>query len=217
LSSADAAGFVLAGGKSSRMGSDKALVDFAGRPLIARALAILAQAGLPAEIAGAGPSVRVSLETFAPVIEDSTPGLGPLSGICSALASSSALHAVFLPVDLPFLPPSLLVDLLHNAQTAGSAVTIASVSGFAQTFPAVIDRAALPALLNELRSGCFGCFAAFQAAAASLKQSVQTIALEPLIEGGQISDPRGRPPEEWFLNLNTQADLARAEALENRQ
>jgi len=68
------------------MGRDKAQLTFRGRPLIEHALAILAQAGLPARIAGAPPPARVSLEAFAPIIEDASPGLGPLSGICAALA-----------------------------------------------------------------------------------------------------------------------------------
>ena len=136
----DAAGFVLAGGQSSRMGQDKALLLFAGRPLVAHALSILTQAGLPASIAGARPSARTALESFAPVVEDPESGLGPLAGICAALASTSARYAVFLPVDLPLLPPALIGFLLHHARITGRAVTVPAVAGFNQTFPAVLDR-----------------------------------------------------------------------------
>jgi molybdopterin-guanine dinucleotide biosynthesis protein A len=212
----DAAGFVLAGGQSSRMGRDKALLDFAGRPLVEHALDILKQAGLPATIAGAAPSARASLEAFAPVIEDAAPGLGPLSGICVALASTSARHAVFIPVDLPLLPSSLLAFLLRIAQITGSAVTVAAVSGFAQTFPAVIDRAALSVLRNELNAGRNGCFAAFQAASRCLDQPLRSVDVELLAQSGQVYDPQGRPPVHWFLNLNTPADLERAEAFQTR-
>lgn len=195
------------------MGCDKALLQFAGRPLIAHALAIFEQTGLAAAIAGASPTARATLEGFATLIQDPAPGNGPLSGICATLGVSSARYAVFLPVDIPFLPPSLLISLLHQARTTGSAVTVPSLSDFVQTFPAVIDRAALPALKNELDSGRFGCFSAFQAASAALHQQFTTVAIEPLLASGQFSDPRGRPPSDWFRNLNTPADLARAEAL----
>ena len=72
------------------MGSDKALVEFGGRPLIAHAVGILKAAGLPVSIAGARPENRASLESYAPVISDAEPGLGPLGGICAALQSTAA-------------------------------------------------------------------------------------------------------------------------------
>ncbi len=216
-SQSDAGGFVLAGGQSSRMGRDKALLEFAGRPLVERALAILEQAGLPGAIAGVQPSARAPLEAFAPVIEDAAPGLGPLSGICAALAATSTRYAIFLPVDLPLLPPSLLIFLLRHARITGSAVTVASVSGFAQTFPVVIDRAALGVLQNELDAGRKGCFTAFQAASRCLEQPLRSVAVEILVQSGQVWDQQGRPPVHWFLNLNTPADLERAEAFQMRR
>jgi molybdopterin-guanine dinucleotide biosynthesis protein A len=209
----DAMGFVLAGGQSSRMGRDKALLEFAGRPLVAHAFDIFQEAGIAAMIAGAPSSARASLQAFAPIVEDASLGRGPLSGICAALSTTSARYAVFLPVDLPLLPASLLVYLLRSARIAGSAVTVCSVSGFTQTFPAVIDRAALPALQNELDAQRHGCFSAFQAASAATGKSVSSIAVELLAQNGEVSDPLGLPPIRWFLNLNTPDDLARAEAL----
>lgn len=212
-SAPDATGFVLAGGQSSRMGRDKALLQFAGRPMIAHALSILSQAGLQAAIAGASPAASAALSKFASIIHDSAPSTGPLSGICAALAATSTRYAVFLPVDLPFLPASLLVFLLRHAQTINSAITVPIVADFAPTFPAVIDRAALPALQNELNSDRSGCFSAFQAASAALQQPFSTVAIEPLLASGRLSHPQGHPPADWFINLNTPADLARAEAL----
>lgn len=203
------AAFVLAGGQSSRMGSDKALLDFAGQPLIARALGILREAGLTASIAGA----RAALESFAPVVADSESGLGPLGGICAALQSTSARRALFIPVDLPLVPASLLAYLVRHAQTTERAITVVSVSGFAHTFPAMIDRAALPALAAELRAGHRGCFAAFQTAAASRGQAVDEIAVELLVQAGQVAHPAVLPAFEWFLNVNSPQDLARAQAL----
>ncbi len=210
-SNCNAAGFVLAGGQSSRMGRDKALLPFAGQPLIARALSILREAGLSAAIAGASPRSLSSLAALAPVVEDRQPALGPLSGICAALASTPARHAIILPVDLPLLPPSLIVYLLHHARITGHAVTVSSVNGFTQTFPAVLDRTTLPALQNELQAQR-GCFSAFQAAAAGLGQSVASIGTEILAQSGQVAHPLGLPPVRWFLNVNTPQDLEHAQA-----
>jgi len=211
----DALGFVLAGGQSSRMGRDKALLEFAGRPLVAHALDLFQEAGITAMIAGtASPALR-SLPIFALVVEDASPGLGPLSGICTALSIISARYAVFLPVDLPLIPPSLIVFLLRHARMTGSVVTVPSISGFAETFPAVLDRAALPALQNELDSQRYGCFSAFQVASAAAGQSISSVAVELLAQTGEVFDPLGLPPVLWFLNLNTPDDLVRAEALRN--
>ncbi len=202
-------GFVLAGGRSSRMGADKALIRLAGQPLIAHALAILQQAGLDASIAGA----RSSLSDFAPVIQDAYPDRGPLAGICSALVSTSARHAVFLPVDLPCLPASLVSFLLHHAGVAGGAVTVTSINGYAQTFPAVVDREALPVLEASLKGGQGGCFSAFKAAAAQTRQPLSVLAVELLVQSGQIAHPDGLPAVFWFKNVNTPEDLDRAETI----
>ena len=203
----DAVGFVLAGGRSSRMGADKALVLLDGQPLVAHALGILRDAGLAASLAGGQPA----LATFAPLVEDSRPGLGPLSGVCAALASTASRWAIFISVDMPLLPASLLHFLLDHAQITKTPVTVASVNGFAQSFPVVLDRAVLPMLLSELQSGRRGCFSAFQAAAESLGEAMTVIPIEPLVQCGQLYHPRGLPATRWFLNVNTAEDLRRAE------
>jgi molybdenum cofactor guanylyltransferase len=200
-------GFVLAGGQSSRMGRDKALVELAGRPLIAYALEALRDAGLRAQIAGA----RSELSAFAPVVADREENAGPLSGVCAALAATQADFAVFLSVDLPLIPASLLRYLTWDAAMTGSAVTLASVNGFQQTFPAVVRCDALPVLEEELHDGRASCFAGFQSAAASTGETLRILGAESLAQSGHAAHPLGLAAARWFHNVNAPADLEMAE------
>jgi molybdopterin-guanine dinucleotide biosynthesis protein A len=204
----DAAGYVLAGGRSSRMGSEKALVHFAGEPLVVHALRTLRGAGLMASIAGA----HSPLDSFAPVVPDAEPDRGPLGGICAALSATTARWAVFLPVDLPLMPASLVTYLLEEAQEPGTAFTVAAVNGFVQTFPVVVDRAALPELRRALEHSRGGCYSAFQSAAAGLEQAVKIVSVEQAVTAGKLAHPEALPVACWFLNVNEPKDLLRAEA-----
>lgn len=208
----DVAGFVLAGGQSARMGTDKALVPLGGQPLVLHALTILRETGLRGSIAG----TRATLDSFAPVIEDSEQDQGPLGGICSALASTETRWAVFLPNDLPLLPTALLAFLLARAQRARAAISVVETNGIVQTFPAVIERSALSGLRAALTNGNRGCFSAFQTAARDLGQTVMSISLKSIIETAQVTHPTGLPADCWFLNINSPADLARAQMLLER-
>ena len=202
----DAVGIVLAGGQSSRMGVDKAFVDFCGRPLIEHALGILREAGLPVSIAGSRPD----LKNFAQTIDDLGSFGGPLGGICGALHASSVPWCVFTPVALPLIPPSLIILMREIAHVTGNAVVVPSVNGFVQTFPAVLNRAVLPVLKAELAAGRGGCFSAFHAAGKVLGQQVHVVATELLVQAGQLKHAEGLPVARWFFNINSMADLERA-------
>lgn len=204
----DAAGFVLAGGRSTRMGEDKALVEIGGRPLIAHALEVLGGAGMEARIAGA----RSDLNSYAGVIADEERNRGPLGGVVSALAQSREEWAVFVSIDMPLMAPELVGYLVEDARRTNCAVTVASISGFAQTFPAVVRGDAEPGLRRELEQGSGGCFAAF-AAAARGGGGMRVIAAEALAQAGQVTDPRGFWPYQWFLNVNSPGELERASAI----
>jgi molybdopterin-guanine dinucleotide biosynthesis protein A len=199
------------------MGTDKALVEFAGRPLVAHAVDLVRGAGLPVFIAGA----RSPLEVFAPVVPDVRADRGPLGGICAALESLKdssphlaagalkprARYAVFLPVDLPFLPPSVLLYLLYHSRITGSAVTLLSVNGIPQTFPVVLTPDSLPELERQLGSGKGGCYAAFQETAAARGENVSILPAEVLVQSQKIAHPVALPVTRWFLNVNTPDDL----------
>lgn len=209
-----AEGFVLAGGQSSRMGREKAILQIAGVPLVQHALGILRAARLEARISGA----RCDLSAFAEVVPDvpTANGLGPLSGICAALEMSSAQYVIFVPVDLPLIPGNLITYLLNHSAVTRSAITIVSVAGFLQTFPVVVDRAVSPMLQTSLRSADLKCISAFRSAANALARNVSVLPVELLAAAGQASHPFGLPAYCWFQNINSPHDLAYAETLVRR-
>ena len=196
------------------MGRDKSLIELAGKPLIRHAVDVLGAAGLTPRIAGA----QSDLSQFAPILQDDACGcgLGPLSGICSALAVAATHFAFFLPVDLPLMPGSLIAYLLHHAEITQSAFTVVSIAGFVQTFPVVIDRAALPMLRSSLLSPDRNCLRSFRAAADTLVKPFSVLPVELLVQAGNVFHPQGIPPALWFLNINSPQDLVRAEHLADR-
>jgi molybdenum cofactor guanylyltransferase len=200
----DANGFVLAGGQSSRMGSDKALALFSGTPLIQTALNILLAAGVPTRIAGS----RTSLKAFAEEIPDTFPEAGPLGGVHAALSVSSAEWNIFLPVDMPLMPSSLLTCLLQRAKRTGALVTVAQLNGRIQPFPVALHREILPFITQRLQTGNSACHAAWQAIPPALGSSLDSPPVEYLHQCGQCQHPLALPPYLWFQSANTPADLS---------
>lgn len=105
LPSGPCIGVLLAGGSSSRMGQDKAMLRWAGRPLIEHQIGVLRQAGVS--------SVLVSgVRPLHAGIPDLLPGRGPLGGIAAVagrIADGSQL--LIVPVDMPLIDAALLARL----------------------------------------------------------------------------------------------------------
>lgn len=97
-------GFVLAGGRSTRMGQDKALLLLEGIPLVQRAVAKLHAVASEVFLLGN----REELAPFAPLVPDLRESCGPLGGMEAALSRASHDWSLILPVDMPFLPLALL-------------------------------------------------------------------------------------------------------------
>lgn len=107
------AGFVLAGGESRRMGTDKALLNVAGEPLLERvARAVEDAAGCVTII---GPPERYA-HLGRRVIPDEKPGLGPLGGIVTALGATDAEYSIITACDLPEISTEFLARLLAFAR-----------------------------------------------------------------------------------------------------
>jgi molybdopterin-guanine dinucleotide biosynthesis protein A len=184
------------------MGQNKALLELLGQPLIRLALGVLQGTRLDPWIAGGAPE----LARFAPVLPDQQSGLGPLSGICAALAASRHPYAVFLPVDLPLLAPHLIHVLLDHAERSQAAVALFTREGFIESFPVVLHRDTLASLQASLDSAQRGCLRAFQTAATTLGKPIELLPVE-----NYPQDPHHPiPPAHWFMNLNTPEDFKRA-------
>jgi len=153
----------------------------------------------------------VSLRAFAPVVEDSGPGLGHWAASVRRLRRRRRTGRFFFLLICHCCPLRWLF-IYGRARITGAVITVPSVNGYAQSFPAVVDRAALPQLRAELEAGRRGCFAAFQAAAESLGQRVTVLAVELAVQSGRIAHPKSLPAARWFLNVNAEEDLRLATA-----
>lgn len=101
---------ILAGGASTRMGRDKAWVEFKGRPLIHLAVETVRAFGVrQIFISGRGDQDFTALKC--PVLLDLKPGFGPLGGIERALQACSAPLLLVLAVDMPGMTVEFLRQL----------------------------------------------------------------------------------------------------------
>lgn len=107
-----ASGFITAGGRSSRMGRDKAWLEIAGRPMIEHVIAALQP--VTSSLAIIANHEKYKRLGF-PVIADTNPGIGPLEAIRTALANSLTPFVVLTGCDMPFVTSELFAFLLNIA------------------------------------------------------------------------------------------------------
>lgn len=144
-------GVVLAGGRSSRMGEDKATLEWEGEPMVARQLRLLRDAGVKDLVISRAPD-QPRLPVEAPVILDAEPGLGPLSGIVGALERGGGVRPVFvLAVDMPGVSVTLLRRLL--AARGRSSGVVPRAGDHWEPLCALYPAEALDAARLEMESG----------------------------------------------------------------
>jgi molybdenum cofactor guanylyltransferase len=125
--------FILAGGKSLRMGRDKAFVELGGQTLLGRALDVASVMTGDCRIVGAPAKFAV----FGPVVEDIFHDCGPLGGIHAALLSAKGELNLMLAVDLPFMEVKFLEYLIVQAQETSAVVTVPHAGGGLQPLCAI--------------------------------------------------------------------------------
>ena len=184
--------FVLAGGKSSRMGSDKAFLRLGDETLLARALK--AAGSVSAEVLIVGEAKKFT--GFGRVIEDVYRDRGPLGGIHAALSSSTTELNLMLGVDLPFVRTKFLDYLILRARESGALVTVPHTESGLQPLCAVYRRGFADVAEQSMREG--------KNKIDSLFKRVKTC----VIEGDEMA--RAGLSGEMFRNLNTPEEFEKA-------
>jgi molybdopterin-guanine dinucleotide biosynthesis protein A len=181
-------GVILAGGRSMRMGTDKALMPIEGMPLVARVAHRLAPQVARLVVNANGEAARFAdCGAGEPGFEHA----GPLAGIAAALAfaqHAGFLHVATVPVDAPLLPLDLVARLAAGA--ANEVAVAAGPNGMEPLF------ALWPATFAP---GVAAAIAGGERAVRRLVQRLPHRLVSFTFEAGEPSP---------FLNLNTPADAA---------
>jgi len=187
---------IQAGGQSSRMGQDKALMPFLGRPLIARQVerlrgldaALLVVTNRPAEYAFLG----------LPLAADRVQGLGPLGGLVTAFKAASTPVVAVVACDMPFLNPALLLAqraLLEREQV--DVVIPRSPEGLEPLHAVYRREVCLPAVRQALAEGKRRMIAWLEAVRVREMNAEEIAAADPTLRS--------------FVNVNSPAEFRQAE------
>jgi molybdopterin-guanine dinucleotide biosynthesis protein A len=197
---ADAAGIVLAGGRSSRMGTPKAMLEWHGSTLLRRVTGIVARAaGGPVVVVRAPGQSLPALPAGVEVAEDAREGRGPLQGLAAGLAAvgDRAEVAFVSSTDAPLLHPAF-VRLVVRALDADHDVALPRARAFPHPLAAAYRTGLLPVVegliaADRLRLGCL----------------FEIARVRHLDEAALLADPAVAafdPQLDSVLNLNEPAD-----------
>ena len=186
----DITGVILVGGKSRRMGRDKAFLDVAGKPLFERVLELFGESFARVVLVGNGE------ERFArygvPVLPDIYPG-SSLGGLYTGLYNAETEYVFVSSCDIPF-PSAGVVDYLCSLREGFDAVVPSTEHGFEPLF-ALYSKSCLAPIKTQLDQGEFCAFAYYP------QIQVRYVPPEELAR----FDGDGRA----FLNVNTPEEFAK--------
>jgi len=199
---APCAGFVLAGGYSTRFGRDKALVEIGGKPVLVRMCGLVAESVTPNVRVIGAPSKYEILGVKC--VDDRWPGEGPLGGIITALMDAGKTAAtpewnLIIGCDLPFMVKEMLAVCVGQARKSDADVVVPkSASG-------------LEPLCACWRTDCAArLLAAFEQGTRKVTEAMKHLRMEILDETHwKRFDNGGR----LFWNMNTVAEYEEAKRL----
>lgn len=182
---------LLAGGLSSRMGSDKALLKICRCPMWLRQLEVLRELNADETWISAR-SHPDWCPDGVPVVCDAEPSRGPLSGLAAAFERLKTTHLLVLAMDLPRITPRQLKALWKKAEPGVGVVPFNST--YFEPLAAIYPREAGPAAMKALARNEL-----------SLQRWVECLEREGLIRRDKV------PPTEMasFANVNSPDDLER--------
>jgi molybdopterin-guanine dinucleotide biosynthesis protein A len=185
-------GAVLAGGLSRRMGEPKAVVELAGRPLVARVVSTVGSAGLEPLVVAKPDSPLPPLDCR--VLSEPTEPRHPLTGLLAALGASAGRGVVAVACDMPLVPAKFLSWLAQLEAPAA----VCEVGGRLEPLLGRYSPESALVLADALERG------------ASMREAVA--ALSPHVVGEQ-DIARFGDPERIVFNVNSPEDLRAAERL----
>lgn len=189
---------IQAGGKSSRMGQDKALLPFLGEPLIRRVLGRVSH--LADEVLVTTNQPQGYLFLAVPLVADIIPERGALGGLYTALSAAQHPFVAVVACDMPFVNPALLAAERDLLVDGGHDAVIPRTSNGLEPFHAVYHReACLPPIEAALQAG------KWRVDAWVSKARLRLFSPEEI----QRFDPHMLS----FWNVNTPEDLLKAEQL----
>jgi molybdopterin-guanine dinucleotide biosynthesis protein A len=179
-------GVLLAGGKSLRMGHDKACIEIDGRPLLSRSLELLRQYFAAILIAGDRPDLA---EPGIPAIPDLYPG-SALGGLYTGLQTAKTDWIFVVPCDMPY-PDARILGMLVKQRNGFDAVVPRTPDGYEPVF-ALYHKRCLTQMEKMLQQGQFRIYDFYQ------RIEIHYLDWHQMPEGWKRS----------LLNINTPEQLA---------
>jgi molybdopterin-guanine dinucleotide biosynthesis protein A len=194
---------VIAGGQSSRMGTDKSFVDIGGQPILGRILDSVRDLG-QAETFLVANRPAAYTRFGLPIFSDVIPDKGSLGGIYTALYHSQQPYTLVVACDMPFLKPDLLRFLLSFRDVPPSPdVIVPRVDKYPQGLLAIYHKNCLSPIEARLNA-----------------DKLKVIGFYPQVQVTYLDEKDYHPYDpdgHSFMNVNTPEELAEARRLaENR-
>ncbi len=188
---------ILAGGKSSRMGSNKALKNLNGRPIIEWVVRVLSVFHPSPMLITNKPDELEYLNL--PMHQDIIENIGPLGGIYTALKNCTGESCLVVACDLPFLTQEIIKYLIKQKES--HAVTVFDAGRGIEPLCAIYNTSLIPQIEERIKAKKF-----------SLHGLIEQLDDDEV----RIIKPNFRGSNKTFHNVNTPADLSRAQTLLKR-
>jgi molybdenum cofactor guanylyltransferase len=194
--STQTSGIILAGGSSSRMGKNKALLSLPGNQAVTFVeclVSLLEECCSETLIVARGQAdAREYVFPGVGVAIDETPGIGPLMGLYSGLSAIHTTHALVVAVDLPCVQPALLSFLLSQPLPADT-LLVPLVHEIPQVLLTIYPRSILPVVKEQLRQGRRDLRCLLEVAHVQFIEEAQLLQIDPQLRS--------------FINVNTPEEL----------
>jgi molybdopterin-guanine dinucleotide biosynthesis protein A len=189
----DVTGVVLAGGRSSRYGKNKALVKVDGIPLVERALRTMGTIFDHIVLITNTPNEYAYLQV--PMFQDIIEGLGPLGGIYTGLKMISDQAGFFVACDMPFLNPHLIQHMVAIRDDFD--VVVPRISGWIEALHGLYTIGCRESIERLIQSGSYQIFQFFSTVSVCFLDEDEIRKWDPYLKS--------------FLNINTPDELKRLE------